>query len=474
MIEPLIAAEIVFMNPMKNANRRKFLAWSAAGLLANTSRPAMGMKARPPQILLRGSWQSVNIGDIGHTPGALGLLEKYLPEAEVTLWVGSEGAGVRDPLGLGAREMLVAAYPRLKIVSGTIGKDNLPTTEALSTAWKETDFYLSGSGSGFPAATHAIAFHRATGKPVGVFGVSNDPISGFGNGRDPEGGTLNSLRERAMNLPASHLDAQLRYIMDRASFFFCRDTITRDYLKSQGVQSPCVEFGPDAQLGMRLRDDVRGDAFLAANQLQPGKFICVVPRLRYTPYYQIRGTAPTTVDREKDAINDRTTETDHSKLRAMIIKYIQSTGNKVLVCAEMTYQIEVGKKVLVDPLPDQIRDQVVWRNSFWLPDEAASIYARAECVVSMECHSPLIAVHQGTPFLHVRQPTDTCKGQMYRDIGASDWLFEIDLTSGEQLWERLAGIHREPARARADAKAIMSSVEANQQHMVETLRTNLA
>ena len=27
--------------------------------------------AKPPRILLRSSWQSVNIGDIGHTPGAL-------------------------------------------------------------------------------------------------------------------------------------------------------------------------------------------------------------------------------------------------------------------------------------------------------------------------------------------------------------------------------------------------------------------
>ena len=50
-------------------NRRHFLASTAA---AASLRGADAK--RPPRILLRSSWQSVNIGDIGHTPGALSLL----------------------------------------------------------------------------------------------------------------------------------------------------------------------------------------------------------------------------------------------------------------------------------------------------------------------------------------------------------------------------------------------------------------
>ena len=34
--------------------------------------------ARTPRILLRSSWQSVNIGDVGHTPGALDLIARSL------------------------------------------------------------------------------------------------------------------------------------------------------------------------------------------------------------------------------------------------------------------------------------------------------------------------------------------------------------------------------------------------------------
>jgi polysaccharide pyruvyl transferase WcaK-like protein len=448
-------------------NRRTFLT-RAAAVAATASLPpsffaAAAKSGRPPRVLLRSSWQSVNIGDIGHTPGALSLLWKYFPEVEITLWPGS--------LGHGSRQLLTNGYPRLKIVEGSLDKENKPNNAALASAWEETDLYLSGSGSGFPASNHAVAFHKATGKPVGVFGVSTDPISGIGGDRDPEGGTLASIRERAMKLPPTHLPADLRYIMDRAAFFFSRDTISRDYLKAQGVKAAILEFGPDAQLGMHLRDDAKGFAWLKSHGLEDGKFICVIPRLRYTPYYRIReGAKRTPSDDVRDAINNRTTEQDHIKLREMIISYVKNTGNKVMACAEMTYQVEMAKEVLVDPLPAEIKRNVVWRDTYWLPDEAASIYSKAQAVISVECHSPLIALHNGTPTFYVRQPTDTCKGQMYRDFGANDWFFEIDETNGPQLWSRLEAIVEDPAKAKAKVKSIMATVEARQKRMVEAVR----
>ena len=60
--------------------RRQFIATSA---LAFTSVLAA---ANPKRLLLRSSWQTVNIGDIAHTPGVLALLEKHLPDVEVRLW----------------------------------------------------------------------------------------------------------------------------------------------------------------------------------------------------------------------------------------------------------------------------------------------------------------------------------------------------------------------------------------------------
>jgi polysaccharide pyruvyl transferase WcaK-like protein len=280
------------------------------------------------------------------------------------------------------------------------------------------------------------------------------------------------LRAKALALPPTHLSAELRFVIDRAAFFFTRDTISRDYLKAQGVKTPILEFGPDAQLGMHLRDDAKGFAYLKACGLEQGKFICVIPRLRYTPYHKFeKNRTPAPSDAIKDAINARTVEQDHVKLRDLMIAYVRKTGNKVLACPEMTYEIELSKEVLVDPLPADVKKNVVWRDTYWLPDEAASVYSQALALVSIECHSPLIALHYGTPTIHIRNPTDTCKGQMFRDIGMDDWFFEIDETSGAELWSRVEAIHRDPAKARAKVKTIFAGIEQRQQHMIATVRT---
>lgn len=439
-------------------DRRRFLA-AAAGAGLSIRR---GRAAGPPRILLRSSWQSVNIGDIGHTPGALALLEKHFPEARVTLWPGR--------LGHGSRELLLDNFPRLEIAEGSVGDDGRPTTPELARAWEEADLYLNGSGSGFPGQAHALAFRKATGKPLGVFGVSTDPVSGLSPGREAEGGTLEELRAKSLALPPTHLSDDLRYVIDRSSFFFCRETISRDYLRRQNLRTPIIDFGPDAQLGMTLRDDGRAFAYLREHGVEEGRFICVIPRLRYTPYYRIRNIPRVPTDDIKDAINERTVDQDHAKLRDLIVRYVKNTGNKVLACAEMTYQVELAKEQLVDPLPAEVKKNVVWRDSYWLPDEAASTYSQAEAVVSMECHSPLMSLHNGTPAFYVRQPTDTCKGQMYRDFGAGDWFFEADETNGEELWARLATIHRDRAAAKAKVRSIMRTVDGLQARMVDAVR----
>ena len=64
-------------------NRRQFLASSLAGAAAVSSGRAADA---PRRVLLRSSWQTVNIGDIAHTPGMLALLEKHRPADAVTLW----------------------------------------------------------------------------------------------------------------------------------------------------------------------------------------------------------------------------------------------------------------------------------------------------------------------------------------------------------------------------------------------------
>ena len=96
---------------------------SLAGLRAGTADEA------PKRVLLRSSWQTVNIGDIAHTPGVLALLEQHLPAAEVTLWPGDVGTGVKD--------MLQRRFPTLRFAQ---------TTAELTEAFARCDFLLHGSG----------------------------------------------------------------------------------------------------------------------------------------------------------------------------------------------------------------------------------------------------------------------------------------------------------------------------------------
>lgn len=468
-------------------NRRSFLRNTAiaAGAAALPFRTLAGAcdktakNARAPVILLRNSWQSVNIGDIGHTPGAIEMIKRWFPEAKIILWAG----GVER----GAKEFLERSFPDLKIItpekdakgklrySGTmLDKEGNPVAPGLAEAWEEADIMLHGSGSGFGARTQLAAFRRKTGKPCGVIGTSVDPISGFGADRDPEGGTLASIQARIDKLPRTHLDKQTRWIIDNCEFIFTRDTMSLDYLRTQGVRTPILEFGPDTQFGMTLRDDARGNAYRSANGLEDGKFICVIPRLRYTPYYEIWNRARNEQDHKRDAINNRSVEIDHAKMRDLITRYIRATGNRVMTCPEMTYQARVAKTEIIDKLPDDIRKHVVWKSDFWLPDEAAAIYAKAQAVVSYDCHSPIISIVNGTPAFYVRQPTDTCKGQMYRDLGLDDWFFEIDETNGLEMWNRLESILRDPAKARAYAAASMKRVHKAQRRMVAAIKDTLA
>src|SRR5687768_17697542 len=107
-------------------SRRAFLATTAAATVSCGFGASLGgEERRPKRVLLRSSWQTVNIGDIGHTPGVLALIEKHIPEAEVTLWPMDVRGGVE--------EMLMRRFPKLCIVRDKQGA-------------YECDFLLHGSG----------------------------------------------------------------------------------------------------------------------------------------------------------------------------------------------------------------------------------------------------------------------------------------------------------------------------------------
>lgn len=375
-----------------------------------------------PVILFTSGWQDVNIGDIAHTPGLIALLKKRLPQAKLILWKRSRSEKVET--------MLTHYYPDVRIIHGNVAA-NVPQSDEVKQAFQEADFFLHGSGPLVVAADYLDAWQQQTGKPFGLFGVT---------------------------IPDMH--PSLKTILAKASLIFTRETASIDVLRKAGLSGSHIAFAPDATFALTIRDDEKATAFLTANDLKPRQFICAIPRLRVTPYYKINANSgwSETKIRQTDELNDKWKEADHAKLRDAMIAWVRQTGNKVLVCPEMTYQVAIMDELLIDPLPADVKAQVV-RHPYWLPDEAAAVYAQAHTVLSFECHSPIMAAVNGTPCFYLRQPQDTIKGQMYYDLGLGDWTFEIEQTTGQQITDRLMEITKNYKAARQNVKKALANVD---------------
>jgi hypothetical protein len=434
--------------------RRGFLQQAACGALASAVRGAS--PAAGPRILLREALQFENIGDSGRVPGTIRRFYEHLPDCEVTLW----------PWHLHERErtLLRRAFPRLRFAEGEIDAQGRPSSPELAAAWERATIFVSPSKN---AATYRD--WARTGRPYGFFGSAFDPITN--RTTRPEGDTLDALAAAIDRLPADDFDRKFgsRELYERAAFIFCRDRLSLRYLQRQQLRPSLLEFGPEGCFAIAVRDDARADAWRQRHQLEAEGYLCIVPRLRYTPYYRVRNLPREKGDLVLDTLNARTAAADHAPLRELIALWVRHTGLKVVACPEMTYQIETAREQLVDPLPDDLRRHVVWRDEYWLPDEAAALYARARAVVSLECHSPIIALANGTPMLHVRQPVDTVKAHMFRDVGLGDWVFEVGATSGAQLWETLRPLHEGLPAARARVRDAMRRVAEIQRDMTLAL-----
>lgn len=370
-------------------NRRAFLNMTLAGAIALRARAE---PSRRPCILLRSSWQVVNIGDIGHTPGVLALLERHVPEADVILWGSSD-------LSPEVAAMEHRRFPKLRIVKGSIRDDGSITDRDLEDAIRKADFLLHGSGASLVAAKDVASFVKLTGKPFGVYGITHGSFF-----------TRSSDRE----------------LLNQAEFVFFRDSASLAYAKKEGVKCPVMEFAPDGAFACDVRNDAAAEEFLKSRGLAEGKFVCCIPRLRYTPYWEIRGEPMTAEQRRRQARNEAMAEHDHAPLREAIRAVLRETDLKVLVCPEDKSQMAVGKRWIVDRLDGRERERVVWREQFWLTDEALSTYARSAGSFGLEMHSPIMCIGNGVPAIVCRFEEQTSKGMMWRDIGLGDWLFDFD------------------------------------------------
>jgi polysaccharide pyruvyl transferase WcaK-like protein len=403
------------------STRRHFIASITAALGGSV----FAANGRPKTILLQSAWDTVNIGDIGHTPGTLRVMEEHLPEVKVVLWAMKVDERVTA--------MLKTRFPKVEILQGSlIGKGE--KDEALRQAIASCDLFIRNSGMGQDISF--MQFCQKAGRPYGLFGQSYFATMVEGKGAEERIALLNA-----------------------AAFIYTRETKTLSILKSAGIKTPVLEFGPDGCLGIDVRDDVRGLATMKKLGLEERKFITLELRTntaklpgvddnRTPKLNPLHPTSEQIADDERRA----------AKYRELVTLWVKKTGHKVLIAPEVKKEMEHNKRLIHDPLPPEIQKHVVNLDYFWNADEAASIFARAHTIICHEPHSPIIALANGTPVIHTYSEFHSPKCWMFKDIGLGEWLLEMDETPADKMAERLFTIDADYPAAQAKVKMAMAYV----------------
>lgn len=420
-------------------NRRNFLTNipALAGLMLGTSCMFRSKTATKKVVILRSSWQTENIGDIGHTPGVLALLEKFLPDVEVRLWPTDVGNGVE--------EMLRKRFPHVPII-----KTGAEKKQALDQA----DFMLHGSGPSLVARNDLNRWKTETGKPYGIYGITFPGVYGFKDSRDK----------------FNPLDMEL---MNQAAFSYFRDSVSLDFAKSHGLTCRETGFCPDGAFAVDLRNDAAAENWLANHDLKAGEFVCAIPQYRFSPWWELK-SKNTAVDKRKEAFNAQMKEQDNAPIREAIIAVVRQTNKKVLIVPENETQIRIGKEMLYDPLPEEVKKHVVWRDTYWLTDEAVSTYARSAGLFGLEMHSPIMCIGIGIPAIVCRFDEQTSKGYMWADIGLKDWLFDMDAPDDvARITPTVLEMINRPEEAKRKVEAAQQFVKSRQEQTMNVLANSL-
>jgi hypothetical protein len=95
--------------PRHELSRRSFIdtVAGALGLSLGATRAAPPDRRRKT-ILLHSAWDTINIGDIGHSPGTLRIIERHLPDVQVILWTAKLDDRIRAMI---RRRMSVSSSP---------------------------------------------------------------------------------------------------------------------------------------------------------------------------------------------------------------------------------------------------------------------------------------------------------------------------------------------------------------------------
>ncbi len=430
-------------------NRRDFLKRSTLAAAATTASPELVFSPKKtPVILLRSSWNDANIGDQGHTPGTLRLLQSHVPEAEILLWHQSPRPETE--------KVITKNFPNVKIVRGDFYDGDKPFEGELKDAFDRANLYIVNSGMVYnyglfgydwPATmANLTPFYYCLdrGIPFGLYGQSFDKFAH----------------------PAMPV---FKDVFSRAAFIYTRDDESRKFLAENKFKPGVLEFGPDGCFGIDVRDEERGLAYLKKAGLEDRKFLAVMIRTNTKHVYDtgkgslMNPAQPTPAQQEQDRVRMAAT-------RELITTWVRETGLKVLLAPEVSKEVAQAKTRVYDELPADVQAKVIWRDSYWNCDEAMSVYARAHSMFGIEPHSLIMGLALGVPVVHARALSHGRKGWMFRDIGLADWLFDIDQSTAADWSKQLLAIHRDYPTAKEKVRKAMAFVQQRQADTMQVVR----
>jgi polysaccharide pyruvyl transferase WcaK-like protein len=400
-------------------------------------------------VLLRSSWNDYNVGDIGHTPGTLRLLERYIPDAEILLWHAAP-----RPI----TEALVAKYfPKVKIVRGLFSEGDSPLNGELKEAFDKANMYIHNSGMSFNYGLFNYNWDGMIGLLAPMLYCYNNKIP-FG----PYGQSFDKMAPPSMLF--------YRDVLDKAAFVYCRDKNSLAFVKENAFNPRVLEFAPDGCFRIDVIDHEAGLRYLQANKLEKGKFLAVNIRTNTSKDGKTGDLMNPNSTPEKLA-EDRARL---DKVKAMITYWVKNTGQRVLIFPEAVKEGLQGKIQLYDSLDADIKPHVVCREEWWTnADETMGILQHASVVFGMEPHTLIMALTLGVPILHASPVSNGRKGWMFRDIGLPEWLFDIDVVKADELVSALSTIVKNYPMAKAKVKAAMAVVEERQRTSMNHIKASM-
>jgi polysaccharide pyruvyl transferase WcaK-like protein len=438
------------MKANRQFTRRSFFKLSGTAAIAASIHLPLTVESsnRKPLILLYSGWNTQNIGDQGHTPGTLRFLYDYYPQANITLWLSSTNEETI--------QLLSRRFPKINyFVQGKIDEQGICDNKLLQEAFDSADLVIQNSGMLYNSFWKAPTILEAcvnTQKPFVCYGQSFD---GFDN-KD-----LPIMVER----------------LSKAQAIYCRDIESYYYLRKIGARPRILEFGPDGCFGIDLLNEDKGQRFMRSHNLEAGKFISVIIRTntpagnrpKILPEWDIGDKSQNPWDPDdKDA---QQTALWMRKVRELIIQWIRTTGQKVLLAPEVRKEIEYAKYFIYDQLPEDVLPKVVHRQEWWNMDEACSIYRQSRAIVGLEPHSLIMGLAHGVPVIHMFSKRHGLKAWMFRDIGLPEWLVDIDQEPASSAIDALMNIHGDYPRAKEKVKRSMNYVESRSAEMVKDIVT---